>query len=84
MMNEDNYAIKCVIYHVIGSLLYLVKHSNAECVSLSVIMIVVGASVALIIPALIICLIHKKRAGEFFIFRQKTPKQLTKHLQMSV
>ncbi len=83
MMNEDNYAIKCVIYHVIG-LLYLVKHSNAECVSLSVIIIVVGASFALIVPALIIWLIHKKRAGEYLIFRQKTPKQLTKHLQMCV
>ncbi len=82
MRNEDNYAIKCVIYHVIG-LLYLVKHSNAECVSLSVIMIVVGASVALIIPALIIWLIHKKRAGEFekyLIFRQKK----SNYLQMCV
>ncbi len=55
---------------------------NAECVSLYtgifslsviVVVIVVGASIALLIPALIIWLIRKKRAGEFgefLIFRQ--------------
>ncbi len=77
MINKDNYAIKCVIHHCIGSLLFFsiwFNTVNAECVSLYTgifslpviaIVIVVGASIALLIPALIIWLIRKKRTGEF-------------------
>ncbi|XP_043086565.1 LOW QUALITY PROTEIN: uncharacterized protein LOC122333124 [Puntigrus tetrazona] len=69
MINEDSFALNCVIHHFNCRLIYLYfdNQSNADycivCLSGIVIGIIISASLALLLPALILWLICKKRAG---------------------